>query len=60
MPLENIRDKIDGNECDLSLSDLTTVPVKELVRVSLLSPDSLTRPHQHFAISRCHLEPLFF
>ena len=38
MPLETIRDKIDGNECDLSLSDLTVVPVKELVRDLGISP----------------------
>ena len=28
---ENLKDKLDGNELDLSLSNLTTVPVKELV-----------------------------
>ncbi|KAF4106434.1 leucine-rich repeat-containing protein 59 isoform X1 [Onychostoma macrolepis] len=28
--VENIKDKIDGNELDLSLSNLTEVPVKEL------------------------------
>lgn len=32
--VENIKDKIDGNEVDLSLSDLTEVPVKELVSVA--------------------------
>lgn len=26
----NLRDKLDGNELDLSLSDLNEVPVKEL------------------------------
>lgn len=31
--VENIKDKIDGNELDLSLSNLTEVPVKELVSV---------------------------
>ncbi len=31
MPKDSIKDKIDGKECDLSLSDLTVVPVKELV-----------------------------
>lgn len=30
--VENIKDNIDGNELDLSLSDLTEVPVKELVK----------------------------
>lgn len=30
---ENFRDKIDGNEVDLSLSNLTEVPVKDLVSV---------------------------
>ena len=33
MPKESIKDKVDGNECDLSLNNLTVVPVKELVRV---------------------------
>lgn len=28
---ESLRDKVDGNELDLSLSNLTEVPVKELV-----------------------------
>lgn len=32
--VENIKDKIDGNELDLSLSNLTEVPVKELVSVA--------------------------
>lgn len=27
----NLRDKLDGNELDLSLNDLNEVPVKELV-----------------------------
>ena len=40
MSLESIRDKIDGNECDLSLSDLTVVPVKELVCYLRISPDN--------------------
>jgi len=31
MPKENLKDKLEGNELDLSLSNLTTVPVKELV-----------------------------
>uniref|UniRef100_A0A3B4BG54 Uncharacterized protein n=1 Tax=Periophthalmus magnuspinnatus TaxID=409849 RepID=A0A3B4BG54_9GOBI len=30
--LLNIKDKIDGNEVDLSLGNLTEVPVRELVR----------------------------
>lgn len=29
--VESLRDKVDGNELDLSLSNLTEVPVKELV-----------------------------
>lgn len=33
--VENLRDKIDGNEVDLSLSNLTEVPVKELVSLAL-------------------------
>ncbi len=32
--VENIKDKIDGNELDLSLSNRTEVPVKELVSVT--------------------------
>lgn len=31
MPKENLKEKLDGNELDLSLNNLTTVPVKELV-----------------------------
>lgn len=31
----NLKDKLDGNELDLSLSDLNEVPVKELVSISL-------------------------
>ncbi|XP_013378891.1 leucine-rich repeat-containing protein 59, partial [Lingula anatina] len=31
MPKENLKDKLEGNELDLSLSNLDTVPVKELV-----------------------------
>ena len=30
MPTENLKSKIEGNQLDLSLSSLTTVPVKEL------------------------------
>ncbi len=33
MPKEGIRDKVEGNECDLSLSGLSAVPVKELVNL---------------------------
>ncbi len=29
----SVKDKLDGNEIDLSLSELTEVPVKELVFV---------------------------
>lgn len=32
MPRENLKEKLDGNELDLSLNNLTQVPVKELVR----------------------------
>lgn len=46
--VENIKDKIDGNELDLSLSNLTEVPVKELV-------SSLT-----FQLSWMYLEFFFF
>jgi len=45
--VENIKDKIDGNELDLSLSNLTEVPVKELV-------SSLT-----FQLSWVYLVPFF-
>ena len=31
MNKEDIKDRLDGNELDLSLSSLTVVPVKELV-----------------------------
>ena len=31
MPKENLKDLLDGNELDLSLNNLTTVPVKDLV-----------------------------
>ena len=40
MPLESIKDKVDGNECDLSLNDLTAVPVKKLVCDLVISPDN--------------------
>lgn len=32
MPKESLKDKLEGNELDLSLSNLEVVPVKELVR----------------------------
>lgn len=31
MPKDNLKDKLDGNELDLSLNNLEAVPVKELV-----------------------------
>lgn len=31
MPKDNLKDKLEGNELDLSLSNLSVVPVKELV-----------------------------
>ena len=31
MPKESLKDKLDGNELDLSLSSLETIPVNELV-----------------------------
>ena len=31
MPRENLKDKLDGNELDLSLNNLSVVPVSELV-----------------------------
>lgn len=34
----NLRDKLDGNELDLSLSDLNEVPVKELVSTAPPGP----------------------
>ncbi|XP_071126461.1 leucine-rich repeat-containing protein 59-like [Mytilus edulis] len=33
MPKENLKDKLEGNELDLGLSNLTTVPVKELAAI---------------------------
>ena len=35
MSKESLKDKLDGNELDLSLSNLTKVPVKELVSLKL-------------------------
>lgn len=34
----NLREKLDGNELDLSLSDLNEVPVKELVSTVARGP----------------------
>lgn len=34
----NLREKLDGNELDLSLSDLNEVPVKELVSSGARGP----------------------
>ena len=31
MPKDSLKDKLEGNELDLSLNNLDTVPVKELV-----------------------------
>ena len=31
MPKDSIKDKLNGNELDLSLSDMEVIPVKELV-----------------------------
>lgn len=31
MPKESLKDKLEGNELDLSLNNLDTVPVKDLV-----------------------------
>ena len=31
----NVKKKLDGNRLDLSLSDLSIVPVKEIVRICL-------------------------
>ena len=33
MPKEGLKDKLDGNELDLSLSNLEIVPVAELVSI---------------------------
>lgn len=41
MPKESLRDKLDGNELDLSISNIDTPPVKELVRVPILSLNKL-------------------
>lgn len=39
----NLRDKLDGNELDLSLSDLNEVPVKELVSTAPRGPGAHRR-----------------
>uniref|UniRef100_A0A2K6A535 Leucine rich repeat containing 59 n=2 Tax=Cercopithecinae TaxID=9528 RepID=A0A2K6A535_MANLE len=39
----NLRDKLDGNELDLSLSDLNEVPVKELVSIVPRDPGAHLR-----------------
>lgn len=39
----NLRDKLDGNELDLSLSDLNEVPVKELVSIAPRGPRASPR-----------------
>lgn len=36
MPKENLKEKLEGNELDLSLNNITTVPVKDLVKTFLL------------------------
>ncbi|WAQ98664.1 LRC59-like protein, partial [Mya arenaria] len=33
MPKDNLKDKLEGNEIDLSLNNLTAVPVKELAEI---------------------------
>ena len=38
MPKDSLKDKVEGNELDLSLSQLTTVPVRELVSLSYHRP----------------------
>uniref|UniRef100_A0A8C9UUF1 Uncharacterized protein n=1 Tax=Spermophilus dauricus TaxID=99837 RepID=A0A8C9UUF1_SPEDA len=43
----NLRDKLDGNELDLSLSDLNEVPVKELVSIAPQGPGA------HYACPLC-------
>ena len=47
MPKESIKDKLDGKELDLSLGDLTTVPVKELVRFTSIIAPSLQSAYRH-------------
>lgn len=39
MPKESLRDKLDGNELDLSLGNLESIPVKELVSLNLQGVD---------------------
>ena len=39
----NLRDKLDGHELDLSLSDLNEVPVKELVSTVPQGPGAYPR-----------------
>lgn len=36
MPRENLKEKLEGNELDLSLNNLTQVSVKELVKYHLI------------------------
>ena len=43
MPKSNLKDKLDGDQLDLSLSDLSSVPVKDIVSARTdpsLSPTS--------------------
>lgn len=53
----NLRDKLDGNELDLSLSDLNEVPVKELVSIAPRGPGAHRRPAPALAWAASFLIP---
>lgn len=55
----NLRDKLDGNELDLSLSDLNEVPVKELVSIVPRGPGARQRPALALAWAASFLIPQF-
>ncbi len=47
MPKEGLKEKLDGNELDLSLCELTSVPVKELVCPILFKHANGNPGHAH-------------
>lgn len=55
----NLRDKLDGNELDLSLSDLNEVPVKELVSIVARGPGVHSRLMLALAWAASFLMPVF-
>ena len=40
---EDLKDKLDGNELDLSVCNLSKVPVREIVSASLLTDKNVWR-----------------